>query len=888
MHVILTHEQADFDALASMLGAYLISENAIPVLPRRVNRNVHAYITLYGVELPFVDASDLPNKPIEMVTLVDTQSMISLKGIRPNTKVMVIDHHPQREDLPPGWQVTIAETGATSTLFVEALREHNGHLNTIQATLLLLGIYEDTGSLTYTRTTPRDLQAAAYLLERGANLDIAAGFLNHPLSKQQQALYERLLNTLETYLIHGHAVVIACGNALELDEELSSVAHKLRDLLDPDALFLLITTRGGIQLIARSSNSRIDVARIAERFGGGGHERAAAGLVKDMKMEEARSKLIQTLHEMIQPAITVAEIMSLAPQLITPETSAEEAAQRMQRYGYEGFPVVKDGKVIGLLTRRSVDRALAHKLNLTADRLMNAGEYTITPDASIDQLQRLMTTTGWGQIPVVHPETKEVIGIVTRTDLLKNLASESARSGRQNFSELLETALPPARLALLKLIAQMAHEQRAALYIVGGFVRDLILNRPSTDFDLVVEGDAIRLARALAQKYGGRVTSHARFGTAKWYIHLNESNKHNEGKLLTALRNITSNLEISDLPKFLDLVTARTEFYTHPTALPTVERGSIKLDLHRRDFTINTLALRLDSVHYGELYDFWGGYHDLRQGVVRVLHSLSFVDDPTRILRAVRFEQRFGFKIEERTQELLLDARPLLDRISGDRIRHELDHILIEERVCNILSRLNELGVLRAIHPALIYDEWICQRLRLFRQGAPSPYWKLDDDIQDTSFKQSISYILWMIRLSNRDAQSLLTRLKCSRVLTTDVHSAREIYQKMPLLSTATPSQIVTHLDNLSSHALYAVYLALEKVEHKHLIERYLTHWKQITPSITGYELRAYGLPPGPSYRKILNTLRAAWLDGTVTNQAEELALLEELIAQEKQQSQSQ
>ena len=184
--------------------------------------------------------------------------------------------------------------------------------------------------------------------------------------------------------------------------------------------------------------------------------------------------------------------------------------------------------------------------------------------------------------------------------------------------------MPKARLALLKLTAEIAYEQKAALYIVGGFVRDLILERPSQDFDLVVEGDAIALARQLQERYGGRLTTHARFGTAKWMI----ANIRPE---LARMLNQPENA--SDLPEFLDLISARTEFYTHPTALPTVERGSIKLDLHRRDFTINTLALRLDGSHYGELHDYWGGLNDLREGLVRVLHSLSFVDDPTRMLQ---------------------------------------------------------------------------------------------------------------------------------------------------------------------------------------------------------------------------------------------------------------
>ena len=325
----------------------------------------------------------------------------------------------------------------------------------------------------------------------------------------------------------------------------------------------------------------------------------------------------------------------------------------MRLYGYEGYPVVEDGRVIGLLTRRAVDRAIAHRLNLTAAQLMDAGEITVYPRDRIEILQNKMTDSGWGQIPVVHPDSGKIIGIVTRTDLLKTLTPNHRLPTHQNLAARLEVALPKVRLYLLKTIARAAHEQRIAIYIVGGFVRDLLLDRPGLDFDLVVEGDAISLAKSLARAYGGRVTSHTRFGTAKWLLADIPEELTNE--LALEWQNAQPrqpqatdklNANGDDLPASIDLITARTEFYTHPTALPTVEQGSIKLDLHRRDFTINTLALRMDGRHYGELHDYWGGLNDLKNGLVRVLHSLSFVDDPTRMLRAVRFEQRFNFEIE--------------------------------------------------------------------------------------------------------------------------------------------------------------------------------------------------------------------------------------------------
>jgi tRNA nucleotidyltransferase (CCA-adding enzyme) len=872
MRIILTHEQADFDALASLLGAYLLDESAIPVLPRRMNRNVRAFVTLYGAELPFVDPRDLPNEPVESICLVDTQTMATMRGVRVDTRVHIVDHHPIRTDIQSAWTIISENVGATTTIFVEDLQKQNGGLSMIQATTLLLGIYEDTGSLTYTRTTARDLYAASYLLEQEANLRIAGDFLNHPLSVEQQKLYDTLREHLESYHIHGHNIVIACGNAHGLDEELSTVAHKLRDLLDPDALFMLITTRSGVQMIARSTSDHIDVAEITSRFGGGGHSRAAASLIKGRELDEVHDELIALLPEFVRPAITVSEIMSHNPQVLTPDTPVQDAAERMQRYGYEGYPVVRDGIVVGLLTRRAVDRALAHKLNLTAASLMDVGEVVIHPDDSIDQLQHLMTDTGWGQIPVINEGDGKIIGIVTRTDLLKILTSEAAQLGRPNYAEKLEAAMPKVRMELLKAVAAIALERKAAFYIVGGFVRDLILERPSQDFDLVVEGDAIALARQLQERFGGRLTTHTRFGTGKWLI----ANIRSE---LASSLNEPGHAD--ELPEFLDLISARTEFYTHPTALPTVERGSIKLDLHRRDFTINTLALRLDGNHYGELHDYWGGLNDLLEGLVRVLHSLSFVDDPTRMLRAVRFEQRFDFHIEKRTLELLNEARTLVGQISGDRIRHELDHILDEDQRVSMLGRLSELGLLSEIHPALVWDEASKRNLQMLGNHKSKPLVGLKLDLQRGSNKLRLAYILWIIHLPIDKIQAILRRLRYPATQSKAVLTASHLWKDLPWLANAKLSQIANRLEDVPALAIYAAFLASQDEVVCNNLQAYLNRTNFIAPTVTGFDLKKRGLPPGPTYKHILGAIRDGWLDGKIENVDQEEAYLNELIKNE-------
>ncbi|MEN8171731.1 MAG: CBS domain-containing protein [Chloroflexota bacterium] len=868
MNIILTHEQTDFDGLASLLGAWMLNERAVPVLPRRINRNVRAFLTLYGVDLPFMDPRDLGKSKIESVCLVDTQSFVSVKGMNQDTQVQVIDHHLARPDLPDDWDVTVDTTGANTTIFVEGIQERGVQLTVVQATLLLLGIYEDTGSLTYTRTTSRDMRAAAYLLEQSANLSIASNFLNHPLSLSQQAIYDQLRVDAEHLNIHGQLIVVTAGDARETNEELSTIAHKLRDFLDADALILLLDIRGGIQLIARSTSDLIDVAKIAAHFGGGGHPRAAASLIKKSTLSEAHTELIEILPEYVQPSITVGEIMSQAPQVLSPDTTVDDALHRMQRYGYEGYPVIDDGKVVGLLTRRAVDRAISHKLNLTASKLMKTGSTHVHPDHSIDHLQQVMTQMDWGQIPVVSRDTGKVIGIVTRTDLLQILAPHGAAPGRTNLANQLEAALPPAWLSLLKLLADLAHQEHQALYIVGGFVRDLLLGHPSLDFDLVVEGDAIKLARAAQSKFGGRITTHKRFGTAKWYL-----DDIDDPQIGGANR---------DYPlSTLDFITARTEFYTHPTALPTVERGSIKLDLHRRDFTINTLALRLDGRHYGEQHDYWGGLNDLKKGIIRVLHSLSFVDDPTRMLRAVRYEQRYNFQFSERTLELVMEARPLLDRVSGDRIRHELNNIIDEECAHQIFTRLEALDLLQAIDPMLGWHDWIAEQIAELEPHTPDAIWQLNPDLSGARLKRSLTYILWLISLPGPASERVLKRLRLPRTLTETIRAACSLWPDLGALCKQKPSQITSQLDRIPNLAVYTFYLAAEDEKIRSVLYKYVSEWKQIMPKTTGHDLQELGLPTGPAYRQILSALRVAWLDGEITSQVGETQRLTELI-QEK------
>jgi len=865
VEVILTHENADFDAIAGLLGASKLFPSAIPVLPRRVNRNGRAFLALYGAELPLIEADDLPRRrKITRAILVDTQSLTSLKGMGPDTQVDIIDHHELDRELPERWTYSGEPMGAATTLLVEAISARSLKLSGIEATLLLLGIHEDTGSLLYTATTPRDVHAAAWLMEQGARLDVVNEFLHHPLAPEQRDLYERLLEQSETHEIEGHTIIVAWAEAPEFSEEISTLAHKLRGLLEPSALFVLVGLDGRIQLVARSTTDDIDVSVVAGNFGGGGHKRAAAAHIRARPLQEVRKELLRMLPQIVRPSTTVAQVMSRGVQVLSPEDTVSEAAERMRRTGHEGYPVVTDGDVIGLLTRRAVDRALQFKMaDAPVTQVMKAGNVTVSSHDSVQYLQQLMIESGWGQIPVI--EEDHIIGVVTRTDLITLWGTPATPPDHSEIADLLERALSAPMLGLVRHISQEAHEMGVVPYFVGGLVRDLLLDQPIVDVDMVIEGDAILLARRLASDLGGRVRTHGRFSTAKWLL---------SPRVWQKVADRISPDELEGLPSSVDFVTARTEFYTHPTALPQVERSSIKQDLYRRDFTINTLAICLDPDHWGELLDFYGGEADLRNGVIRVLHSLSFVDDPTRMLRAARLESRLGFHLDPRSEELIADRLPLLKRVSGDRIRHELELIFSEQEPERALSRLEDLGVLAHIHPGLQCDKWLRLRYQILREDMKPELWDLKP--KDLSF---LHLALLAYRLSGDELEELIDRLKVNRNDAEDLRLLVSMKDTLSQLRKARqPSAISDLLRPYPARVLATAWLATDHKRLQKRLLRYQTKWKAVEPELGGKDLKALGLKPGPLFGRLLEALREARLDGKVTTREEEEELLQRLL----------
>ena len=402
--------------------------------------------------------------------------------------------------------------------------------------------------------------------------------------------------------------------------------------------------------------------------------------------------------------------------------------------------------------------------------------------------------------------------------------------------------VPSEKQTLLSRIADQTALMNMPCYLVGGFVRDLLLGKPVNDLDVIVEGSAIKVGEALVKKHDGKLITHQKFHTAIWHT--------------------PSAFDLR--PSAVDLITARFETYKTPGALPTVKPSTIDDDLRRRDFTINAMAIRLDGDHFGELLDPLGGQADLERGIIRVLHPASFIDDPTRIFRAIRYMQRYNFTLHPSCLALINpESLAVILKLSGERIRHEFDSIFEEENSLQMILYAGSLDIFKSIHSELpvfnpIYSDFL----------------NIDPILDIPVNRTTMGYVLWFMDLSENSILSIAKRLDFSSDLTRVVWAASQLKKKLAILVNSKPSEWTFALEKLPLLSIYAVYL----VSRENALLEYLSTWRHVKAHITGDDLKARGLPPGPRFGEILMQLRAARLDGEVTNEKQEKELLNALL----------
>lgn len=878
MDIILCHATADFDTLGAAVGAARLYPGARIVLTGGMQLPVREFMSLYRDEFPLIEMRSLDPQAIARLILVDTQSpsylgkaseWLNLTGV----EIHVYDHHPR--DAKPDFEAKlwcVEPVGSTCTLIIERLQAKAIALTPFEVTALALGLHVDTGSLTFAHTTARDAIALAWLMQQGVNLTVLSTYIDYAMSPLMQEVLSRGLAELpaHTESIQGYQIAVWMIRYEQFLTGLSGVVERLMELTEIDILIVEAWQGDRISLIARSRHEFAQLHTIMKGYGGGGHAWAASASLKvipdrPVNMDALGLEIKNSLRDLI-PQLVVAELLMSSPvRTIRPDATIDEAQRVLLRYGHSGLSVVNDrDELVGIISRRDLDLALHHGFGHAPVRgYMATTVRAIAPQTPISEIQDLMLKWDIGRLPVV--EDRKLVGIVTRTDVLRYLHQLKPKPKqivqvRERLQVQLQRLLTPRYWDILQQAALAADRLHLQLYLVGGTVRDFLLNLPTDDLDLVVDGNhplvtngeepegwGVKLARSLQTDYP----------QSKLEIH---------GKFQTAALTWPDGL-------WIDIATARTEFYPYPAALPEVAASSIQQDLYRRDFSINALALRLNGSQVGQILDFFGGLEDLENRTIRVLHPNSFIEDPTRIIRAVRFAARLGFQLDIRTCEYAKSASQLVQSYSSrgiwsyqnPRLKQELHYVLKSKYWIEALQQLERLGALHYLHPHLTLSAELSQQLR--RIGAwLFHFCRLYPEIDCDN--------IWQVRLevaiaTYPDAVQIAERLHLNQAgLTRLANFSTQRDRLAELAADLVPSQVVRLLERLSITEVI-MQAAISPAHIRRLLYHYLSVWNLIKMPLGGHDLKRMGYKPGRHYQTILNALRDRVLDGEITSLAE-------------------
>ncbi|MEE8399404.1 MAG: CBS domain-containing protein [Desulfobacterales bacterium] len=867
--VITTHTNADFDAMASMLAAQKLYPGAIVVFPgsQEVSlRNffIESMIYLYNM----AEMKDIDFLRIRQLVIVDTKQASRIGKFatlltEPDLTIHIYDHHPAGDNDIKGHYELQQPTGANVTLLTEIIMERNIDLSADEATIMSLGIYEDTGSLTFPSTTGRDYMAAAYLLSKGANLNTIANLMDREISPDQVRLLNDMVESVTHYNINGVDVVLTTVTRDSYVPDFAFLVHKMIKMENANAVFSVARMVDKIYIVARSKIAEVDVGAILTELGGGGHAFAAAVTLREKTLAQAEQELFDVLYRQIGSRRQARDLMSAPPITVDAHVSCRKAAAMLTRYNINALLVTEkaDGgeRPLGCITRQIIEKALYHKLgHVPVIDYTNTELSSIRPDSELLEIQNKIIETKQRLLPVMDNDT--IVGVVTRTDLLNVLIRQSQhqKNGEidpfkkpihprtRNITKFIDERLSKRLIGILKSIGTVANDLGRNAYVVGGFVRDLFLYRPNEDLDIVIEGDGIAFAKTFRKMVGARIHTYEKFGTA--VIIFPDGFK-------------------------IDVASARMEYYKFPAALPTVEMSSIKLDLYRRDFTINTLAIQLNPGKFGWAIDFFSAQNDIKAKSIRVLHNLSFVEDPTRVFRAIRFEQRFGFTIGKLTSGLIGNAVKMdfFKRLSGRRVFSELRQILQEESPIPALVRLDEYDLLGVVHPSIDLNPALIGRLNGVRKVLS---WH-DLLFLDESYMKWAVYFLALISHCNRKtSEEICERLelppRLTRLFIRERFDGERCLFWLEHHLPVKNSILYNRLSEFKIELILFMMATTKQEEVKRLISYYYTHLKHVTTSLKGKDLLEIGIPPSPVYREILQAICDARLDGQLNSESDE------------------
>jgi tRNA nucleotidyltransferase (CCA-adding enzyme) len=869
LQIIIPHSNTDLDALGAAVGVQVLYPGATIVLPGPPGQLAAAFLSLHRYTIRTRYARDIDLTSVKRAIVVDTADparLGPLQAVLPHAEIHVYDHHPpEADDLPATLEVRDI-VGAASTLVAELIAEAGAPLTPVQATAMLLGIYADTGSLNHLGTTARDAAAAAFLLAKGANLQAVARFIPARLSPPQQALLRTLQDQGRWVTVNGARIRLVEAETADYVGGLSLIVHTLLTIAPAHALFAAVKMADRVHLVGRSEVPWVNVATVCAAFGGGGHHSAAAAVAKGATVAAVCEKLVQTLEQVVERPLMARDVMSSPVKTIMQSKPVRDAERLMLRYGHSGLPVLDElGHLAGMVSLRDIEKARRHgHEQIPVKGMMIRHVVTVGPDTPLDEVQDLMLAKDIGRIPVV--EGANLLGIVSRSDLLEHVyggpvpgrhrtlyaapgLSETLPESDPAVGVLQEAvaATSPGLRGLLRQAGAVAERLGVSVYAVGGFVRDLLMGRPNLDLDIVAEGDGLAYARALAEALGADIQEVPRFETAHIYLPAPEP----------------------DVPARIDVATARREFYEHAAALPVVEHADLRQDLYRRDFSINAMAVPLGASGPLGLVDFFGGWQDLQDGLVRILHTLSFVEDPTRILRAVRFANRYGFSLEAETLTCARQAVDdgLLDQVSVERLRNELMLILQEPGSGGTIATLHDLGVLERLLPGVAPGAALRERL----DGVDGLATALPDLYQEaTGWLAKLMILLLDLQLTQ--GLKAARRLKLRREFILPVQEVLTNWRiAVDVCGNPRSSrlELVRTLHGWPPDGL----LVLCLLGYEERVLRYWREWRHMRLAITGADLTASAVTAGPRIKQTLERVLADYLDGLAPDRDTQLSL---------------
>ncbi len=885
--LVTCHSNADFDAFAAMLAAARLYAPCDLLFPGSQEKNLNALFEecrdkagslVEGCR--FVEQSAVQSAGYTQLIVVDTRQRSRLQHVwpiidNPGIRLEVWDHHPDTSDDIHAHITHYSPVGAVTTMLVFRLRDKGYTLPPMTATLLGMGLYSDTGSFSYSSTTSEDLEAGAWLLRQGMDINTISDKLAFDMTRTHVQTLNSLLESAQAYTFNGEQVVLAETTLEQYLGDFAYLAHKLMEMEKFSVLFAIGRMDDRIQVVARSRTGAINVGAVCQALGGGGHVYAASASIKNKSLSQVRDALLNALYMQQSGEKKAADYMSAPAIGIEEGKTLREADELMMHFSLKSVPVFARGTrhCVGILSDKIAQRSQAHGLaDEIIDDYMVRRFSSLPKEASLREVTNVIVGEHQRLVPIVDGE--ETIGVVSRTDLIGIFAAEPGRMDEdvqrsrevknRNMPKMLKNQVPASIHSLLSLAAELGREHGIPVYVVGGFVRDLLLKTPNSDIDLVVEGDGLAFASLLAEKLHGRARNHDKFLTS--CVLYTDENGH-EARV--------------------DVASTRLEYYESPAAMPTVEHSSIKMDLYRRDFTINALALRLDTEPMGQLEDFFGGQKDIKDKVIRVLHTLSFVEDPTRILRAIRFEKRYGFRLGAATEKLIRNALSmhLLDKISPSRIFHEYESVCNEEQALSILCRLHELGILQNLHPLLAFNGSTTQSLT--RCSKILAWYRML--YLDVEVKNWIVYFMSMTAgLNYNDALLCFRRLGLPEACKKQVMQGREqaknarpALRRLFAKQTPSPSMVCEAVSRLPMEALLWVLAEETNPEIRRTLSRYITTWRTMTADITGKDLKKLGLEAGPAVGRILHELLVAKLDHEADTPPRQYELARKLVQAE-------